>query len=228
LQSPPRGDGKVEREDAPTRLVIRAVINSEPPPPEPAERRYLVPALLGAVVVVAVGWAVVTFFRGASHTNTAARNQVPAVVSQAQNAPAETPRTTPPVTAAAPSGVEGSGSPTAAREQSSPPPRSVSPQAAKPGAASVAREDIPAVPAHARATIHGHIKVTVRVTIDASGAVVGESLVHPGPSRYFARLASESARRWRFQPAGGSGSHQAVIRYDFARSGTTARLVAAD
>ena len=212
--------GRVERQDAPTRLVIRAVIDSEPPAPEPAERRYFVPVLLGAVVLVAVGWAVVAFFRGASHTNTASQNPAPAVVSQAQNAPVETPQATPPA---------------------APPPKVPVPvDTTRPGAASVSRigdslagpsvthEDIPSVPARARATIHGHIKITVRVTIDSTGAVVGDSLVRPGPSKYFARLASRSARRWHFDPAGGAGARQALIRFDFVRSGTSAHVVTTD
>jgi hypothetical protein len=223
-QAPPgsaaAATGKVERQDAPTRLVIRAVIDSEPPAPEPAERRYFVPVLLGAVVVMAVGWAVVSFFRGASHTNTAAQDPVPAVVSQAQNAPVETPQAMPP--AAPPAKV------------------SAPVDTTRPGAASVSRigdsladrsvthEDIPSVPARARATIHGHIKITVRVTIDNTGAVVSDSLVRPGPSRYFARLASGSARRWHFDPASGPGARQALIRFDFVRSGTSAHVVTPD
>lgn len=244
-QTPPgsaaAATGKVERQDAPTRLVIRAVIDSEPPAPEQAERRYFVPVLLGAVVLVAVGWAVVTFFRGASHTNTAAQNQVPAVVSQAQNAPVETPQATP----TAPANAADSGNPTSPAAGSAPPAMvsapanpsspavSTSPSSAgrAPSAhsggrsASVAHEDIPSVPARARATIHGHVKITVRVTIDSTGAVVGDSLVRPGPSKYFARLASGSARRWHFDPAGGSDARQALIRFDFTRSGTTAHVV---
>ena len=222
--------GKVESNDTPTRLVIRAVIDSDPPAPEPAERRRFVPVLLGAVVVVAVGWAAVSFFRGASHTNTAAQDQLPAVVSQAQNAPEETPPT-------APASTAGPGNPTSSAG-SAPPAALPAPAittgrsagAARDGrtAVSVTHEDIPSVPAHARATIHGHVKVTVRVTIDNTGAVVGDSLVRPGPSRYFARLASQSARRWHFEAAGGSGARQAVIRYDFAHSGTTARVVTPD
>jgi TonB family protein len=70
--------------------------------------------------------------------------------------------------------------------------------------------------------------VTVRVTIDGSGAVVSDTLVRAGPSKYFARLASESARRWRFGPSAGAGSRQSQIRFDFARSGTTARVVSSD
>ena len=220
------GAGKVERPDAPTRLVIRAVIDTVPPAPEPAERRNFVPLILGAVVVVAVGWAAVAFFRGASHTNTAQQNQLPAVVAQAQDAPKETPQATPPAPPAArapaPANVAGPDNPTARPAEAPPPAR-----AARGGGTgmSVTHEDIPSVPAQARSTIHGHIKITVRVTIDNTGAVISDSLVRPGPSHYFARLASESARRWRFEPADGPGARQALIRYEFTHSSTTAHRV---
>ena len=235
-QAPPgsaaAATGKVERQDAPTRLVIRAVIDSEPPAPEPAERRYFVPVLLGAVVLVAVGWAVVAFFRGASHTNTAAQNPVPAVVSQAQNAPVETPQATPPAAAPAkvpvPVDTTRPGAASVSSTGDSLAGRSVSRIGDSLADRSVTHEDIPSVPARARATIHGHIKITVRVTIDDTGAVVGDSLVRPGPSKYFARLASRSARRWHFDPAGGSGARQALIRFDFVRSGTSAHVVTPD
>jgi TonB family protein len=200
--------------------VIRAVIDSEPPAPEPAERRYFVPVLLGAVVLVAVGWAAVAFFRGASHTNTVAQNPVPAVVSQAQNAPVETPQATPP--AAAPAKVP------VPVDTTSPGAASVSRTGDSLADRSVTHEDIPSVPARARATIHGHIKITVHVTIDDTGAVVSDSLVRPGPSKYFARLASRSARRWHFDPASGPGTRQALIRFDFVRSGTSAHVVTPD
>jgi TonB family protein len=72
------------------------------------------------------------------------------------------------------------------------------------------------------------VKVMVRVTIDNSGAVVNDTLTRPGPSHYFAHLAGESARRWRFEPANSSGSRQALIRFDFSRTETTARVVASD
>jgi TonB family protein len=72
------------------------------------------------------------------------------------------------------------------------------------------------------------VKVTVRVTVDNSGTVVKDALMRAGPSKYFAHLASESARRWRFEPASGSGSRQSLIRFDFSRSGTTAHVVSSD
>ena len=90
------------------------------------------------------------------------------------------------------------------------------------------QEDIPSVPARSRGTIHGRIKVTVRVTVDKAGAVVEDNLVREGPSKYFARLASESARKWRFKPADGTASRQSLIRFEFTRSETKAHVVTVD
>ena len=190
-----------ERNHGPTRLVIRAVIDPMPPAQPAVERRSIVPWILGAVAVVAVGWGVMSWFRGASQTNTTPADQGPAAVSQqpdASTAPAPVEIPAPPATASVP--AAGSAPATAS--------------------AFVLHEDIPSVPAHVRATIHGHVKVIVRVTIDGSGAVVNDTFVRAGPSRYFARLASESARRWRFAPTGSAGSRQSQIRFDFTRSGT--------
>jgi TonB family protein len=92
----------------------------------------------------------------------------------------------------------------------------------------VLEENIPSVPARSRETIHGRIKVTVRVTIDSSGGVVEDDFVREGPSKYFSRLASESARKWRFKPATGATSRQSLIRFEFTRAGATAHVVTAD
>ena len=204
-----------ERNHGPTRLVIRAVIDPMPPAQPAVERRSIVPWILGAVAVVAVGWGAVSWFRGGSQTNTRPTEQNPAAASQQPNAPTDT--------QAAPPGTQGAGSLPAPAEIPAPPATAAAPAARSApvtASASVVHEDIPSVPAHARATIHGHVKVTVRVTIDGSGAVVSDTLVQAGPSRYFARLASESARRWRFAPTGSAGSRQSQIRFDFTHSGT--------
>jgi TonB family protein len=58
----------------------------------------------------------------------------------------------------------------------------------------------PDVPRAASDTIHGTVTVTVRVTVDAAGAVTNAELESRGPSAYFARLARESARNWTFRP----------------------------
>jgi len=89
------------------------------------------------------------------------------------------------------------------------------------GSASVFHEEIPDVPRHARATIRGLIKVAVRVTVDGSGNVVDETLENPGPSKYFARLATQAARKWKFAPANDQDSRRWLLRFEFSRGGAT-------
>jgi TonB family protein len=89
----------------------------------------------------------------------------------------------------------------------------------------VVHQEIPAVSPGARATIHGHVKVGVRVTVDNTGRVVHESLDNPGPSRYFNRLASEAARKWRFATADNRGTREWLLRFEFGRDGTTVHAV---
>jgi serine/threonine protein kinase len=88
---------------------------------------------------------------------------------------------------------------------------------------SVLHQEIPSVPRSARESIHGHIKVTVRVAVDRSGAVVSEAVEDPGSSKYFARVASEAARKWKFAPADDQNPREWLLRFEFGRDGTTAR-----
>jgi TonB family protein len=90
---------------------------------------------------------------------------------------------------------------------------------------SVLHEEIPDVPRGARVTVHGHIKVAVRVTVDSSGNVVDETLERPGPSKYFARLATKAARKWKFAPADNEGSRKLLLRFEFSRAGATGHAV---
>jgi TonB family protein len=78
------------------------------------------------------------------------------------------------------------------------------------------------VPRSARATIHGTVRVAVRVVVDRSGNVIDALLENPGPSWYFARLAREAARKWTFAPADKQDSRQWLLRFEFSRGGTTA------
>jgi TonB family protein len=84
---------------------------------------------------------------------------------------------------------------------------------------SVLHEEIPDVPRRNRETIRGHIRVSVRVTVDSSGKVVEETLEKPGPSKYFARLATEAARKWKFVPAGNHDSRKWLLQFEFTRGG---------
>jgi len=145
----------------------------------------------------------------------------PAKESPAQSA-SQTPEV-PPASSAAPAAAGGE-KPEESKPAPSTPARSTS--AAKtptqPSTQEVVHEEIPDVPRSARNTIHGHIKVSVRVTVDSSGNVIDQSLENPGPSKYFARLATESSMKWKFAPADGQDSRAWLLHFEFARGGTTA------
>jgi TonB family protein len=91
----------------------------------------------------------------------------------------------------------------------------------QPSAEGVAKQVLPQVPRSARQTIHGKVKVKVRVAVDPNGDVSSATLVSPGPSQYFARLALEASRQWKFKPAGvDRQSAQWLLEYRFGRSST--------
>ena len=88
----------------------------------------------------------------------------------------------------------------------------------------VVHQAIPDLPRHARESIHGRIKITVRVTVDRSGNVVGERLVNSGSSKYFARLATDAAAKWKFVPADKQSSREWLLRFEFTRGGATGQV----
>lgn len=82
-------------------------------------------------------------------------------------------------------------------------------------------EIVPTAAVSALQTIHGTIRVAVRVTIDANGKVIAVAAEDPGPSRYFERLSVEAARKWTFTPARQDHRMQ-LLRFNFTRDGATA------
>ena len=87
----------------------------------------------------------------------------------------------------------------------------------------VVRRVIPQVSPGARNTITGMIRVLVKVDVDATGNVTQARLQSPGPSKYFARIALEAARDWKFKPAQANGQavpSEWVIRFGFSRRAT--------
>jgi len=96
---------------------------------------------------------------------------------------------------------------------------------AQPGGSPVLHEEIPAISRGARESIHGQIKVAVRVTIDRTGNVVAENLEVHGSSQYFARLATEAARKWKFAPAENQTPRDWLVQFEFSRSGITGQAV---
>jgi TonB family protein len=85
----------------------------------------------------------------------------------------------------------------------------------------VAERLLPEVPRRASKTIQGKVRVKIRVAVDPSGEVSSAKFDSAGPSKYFANLALQSARHWKFKPAQVDG--QAVpsvwiLRFQFGRN----------
>jgi len=85
----------------------------------------------------------------------------------------------------------------------------------------VIHQVLPNVPPQARATIQGTVRVGIRVSVDPSGSVTDATIDSPGPSRYFANLALQAARQWKFAPARGAPSVR-TLRFKFSQNGTEA------
>jgi protein TonB len=80
----------------------------------------------------------------------------------------------------------------------------------------------PDVLASASRTIHGQVSVSLRVNVDSTGTVSNAELASPGPSRYFAKVALQSAQRWKFNPAQVDGKAVPsvwTVRFKFRHSG---------
>lgn len=88
-------------------------------------------------------------------------------------------------------------------------------------AGEITHQSIPDVPQKSLDTIHGTVRVAVRVKVDDSGKVSDASLDTPGPSQYFARIAMKSAQEWTFSPstAAQSAPRQWVLHFQFTRDG---------
>jgi TonB family protein len=184
------------------------------------------------VLILLAVWAGVRLFQGHSNSQQPAASTVQPSSQHGATAPPaalqtpQTPVSAPPTVAAALGGAK-------ARESKPAPSRPVtrrSDQPAQPAAdasPSVVHEEIPIVPRSALETIHGHVKVSVLVIVDRSGNVIDALLENPGPSRYFARLAREAARKWRFAPADNEDSREWLLRFEFTRGGAAAHAATA-
>ncbi len=86
----------------------------------------------------------------------------------------------------------------------------------------VLQEVPPNASRNALRTIHGRLKVRVRVGVDSAGNVSTANLTNPGPSKYFARLALQAAQQWKFTPPRENGQpvpSQWTILFEFTRGG---------
>jgi len=166
-------------------------------------------AIVVLVVIFAIRWA------------THGKEEAPAQTAQPQTETQRTGTENASPQAAAP--VSTHASAPAAAPVVTPPPHAAQVQAQAQAQGSVLEQVLPDVPVSARNTITGKIRVSVRVTVSPAGEVTDTALTNPGPSKYFARLAEEASRRWKFKPAEADGQPVAsawILRYQFTQSGT--------
>jgi TonB family protein len=84
---------------------------------------------------------------------------------------------------------------------------------------------MPDISRGAQNTITGKVKVSVQVTVDASGNVSEARFVSPGPSKYFAARSEAAARRWTFTPPrvdGQATSSEWLLRFQIGRASVQA------
>ena len=86
----------------------------------------------------------------------------------------------------------------------------------------VGQQILPDVSRSALRTVHGKLKVRVKVTVDSSGNVTVANFDSRGPSRYFAERSLRAAKQWTFKPPQADGHgvlSQWMLTFEFQRSG---------
>jgi len=81
----------------------------------------------------------------------------------------------------------------------------------------VLEKALPEIPSKARNTIHGTVRINVRVRVNREGRVSEARIEAPAPSRYLGNLTLEAARRWRFQRGTGQ---EWMLRFQLQRDET--------
>jgi TonB family protein len=102
-----------------------------------------------------------------------------------------------------------------------------SPANVNPVAPSIARKVLPQVSEKARNTIHGTVRINVRVQLNPDGTVSSAELANPASSQFFADLALNAARQWQFSAPSSSSDvlpSSTIVRFDFTPTATAAYL----
>jgi TonB family protein len=93
------------------------------------------------------------------------------------------------------------------------------------GSGKVIQEVLPEVSKNALSTVHGTIRVKVRVDVNPSGSVENARVETSGPSKFFSQKALEAARQWKFEAPLAKGKSVASewrLDFHFKRSAATA------
>ena len=196
-------------ESAPPRMTPppsapRAAI-SAPSVAQTRHPRALQIAMLGAFVVLALGWI-------AARVIQLNRGPAPAPSPSLERPMTQTPDAAAPVASDVPATDSTESPPMANRIDFA-------------TSLSALHEVLPEVPPSARQTINGHIKVWVRVIVQPDGSVLAATADRTGPSKYFERLAIDAAKQWTFPSAATQPERLIQIRFEFTRDGTTGHAV---
>lgn len=97
-----------------------------------------------------------------------------------------------------------------------------SPAASATPATGILSQPAPDITDQARNTIHGRVRLNVRVDVAPNGSVTNAK-IESGSSKYFGERALAAVREWKFEPASVNGSEVAQrwrVRFEFQKSGT--------
>ena len=216
--------GMGEQTQAPAPAAVPRSV--EPAASRPAKSKR---PLIFVVVVLLVAAALVVFSRHSDDKDTSSATPT------TSQGPA--PETTPPQ-AATPTSEQSSPAP--ASENKAGPENTSAPQPSAPAAVEPSAKNSPepgprpedsenseavhqvmpdVLPA-AQRSITGKVRVKLSLDVDSSGNVTDTSFVSRGPSKYFAKVSEEAARRWKFPPAS-ADSRSWQVEFEYRRSGTT-------
>ena len=208
---------------------------------------YVVPLFAGVLVLIAV----VALPKILRHREASAPTSTDSSVSASSTSPSEdnassaTSRDTPPAKQpafsnrapekppaastrplpAAPAPAVPAPAPAVLRSNETTPAKTPKASSASPARGEVLDQVLPQPSGQALATIHGTVRVGVKVHVDSAGNVSGAVFEAPGPSRYFADLSLKAARSWVFSPPeadGQSVSRDWLIQFYFTPSGARA------
>jgi TonB family protein len=90
----------------------------------------------------------------------------------------------------------------------------------------VVQQISPDVSRGALRTIHGKVKVRVKVAVNSSGNVTVANFDSRGPSQYFAERALRAAKQWTFRPPQVNGQgvpSEWILKFEFEKSGSSAQ-----
>jgi TonB family protein len=200
--------------------IAARLLPTAPPARKSSRLPYAIAAGVVLVAGLVVGSKVLHRTTNSTTPSTSARVAEPAG-DTLSHAPAVQPSQ--PAPKVAPEGEKpGHGKPAGSATPVPPPAGPASNAAMKTSEGEIADRVLPKVSQRSLNTITGKVKVTVKLAVDPSGKVTNAALQSAGPSQYFAKVALEASRRWKFnppRPGGGPVPSQWLLRYAFGRGG---------